>query len=833
VDLDCVFSVLFAVVVVDILYSLSPAKHIPQQKETSKMNSETAPSDETSSVAPPSISSWVALGGEPHPNYHQNHCNLFGPNDDDDDDDHQEYDNEYEYDDWGVPNCQPSPPMDLSNLTMIANLNMETNTTTITQHAQEQQQQQQQDKENVLPMQTTHHPTSKKKNQNESEGGIITQKQNRMTWWSGMRGAAAAAAPTPKSTTPSSDDDDEEEEVDLPHIVSETDHVSTSETCHSNSSLLLGLSFCPSLPSTIVGASNSEGDDPTAVEPSVTSLPTCTTTDAVLLAPSRSPSPDIRKQPGDDHGICLPKTSRMTRTSAVSFGDEELELPKGIITSGSPTIPMMMEPDEWVGSDGCHATLPPRLFFPATDSGASISTIVTDRSSIVPASLEKDRRRLMNLPVDNPNVKPTPRHYSTIMAGRTTRRKASTNLLTIGTVTGRASQPGAIRISSKIPTTTPSSSRTLMSALTSSVLDDTSTFTTSTNPHRLPEAEALHDDEDDKYLPQDIEQMLVEGYTSTASSMVVNRSIPIALETADVCLVEENDKQDTDRPMWCGLARIWAVLVLVMLMVCVLLGSTLGTLLSGGAQRDSAAPADAITNNSNTQGNSGVTQGTIVPSYSTPTSIGTFTTMAPSENTSPIVVTPSPKSFPPSPKPSPSPSGAPTRSPVTPAPLVAAPAAATTLEPTPYVSPAPASSSTCIDSVQATQSCYDRSSMTQITVNFVNCQPRNDDWIAIFPSNEAFDYLLHDQLWVYACGGQSCSQAVNEGSVDIDPADYDTSESSRTLTPTDPNDGSYLFFPVPAGTYRVHLIREVGTGVVDPFVAYASSVYFTLSDTGC
>jgi hypothetical protein len=432
-------------------------------------------------------------------------------------------------------------------------------------------------------------------------------------------------------------------------------------------------------------------------------------------------------------------------------------------------------------------------------------------------------------------LKPPGRHYSsTLMAGRMTRRKGSTTPLTMGTVPGRPSQPGAIRVSSKMPNTIPSSSRTLMSALTSSVFDDTSTITSSTHPHRLPEAEALHDDDEDgKYLPHDIEQMLVEGYSSTASSMVVNRSTPIVVDTAEVCLVEDNDKQDkntTDHPMWCGLARIWAVVVLVMLMVCVLLGSTLGTLLSGGSQRGPAAPPDAITNSSNTQGNPGGTPGTLVPSYSTPTSsTGPFTTMAPS------VVTPSPKSSSPSPKPSPSPSRAPTRSPVTPAPLEAAPAAATTPEPTPYVSTAPSNSpsSTCIDSVQTTQSCYDRSSMTKVTVNFVNCQPRDDDWIAIFPSNEPSDYLLHDQLWVYACGGQSCSGAVSQGTVDIDPADFDTSESSRTLTPTDPNDGSYLFFPVPAGTYRIHLIREVGTGVVDPFVAYASSVYFTLSDNGC
>jgi hypothetical protein len=794
------------------------------------MNS-TAPSDETSSVAPPSISSWVALGGEPHPNYYNHHCNhhLIGHDDDDDEeyDDHDEY-----YDDWGVPNCQPSPPMDLSNMTIATQ--MEINTPIAQHHPNQQQQQQQQlDKENVLPTLTSHHPTSKN-NQTESESeGAIVQKQGRTTYWPRLqRASVGAATTTPKSTH-------DKAEVDLPNMVTMTDHDSTSEQYHSNSSLLLGLSFCSSLPSSSVGGSSRDGGDPTAVTPSVISLPTGTTTDAVSnIGPTR----DIGKQQGDDHGVCLlQKTSKMARTSAVSFGDDELELPKGV-TTGSITTPMtMMEPDEWVGSDGCHASSPPRSFFPATtDNGASISTIVTDRSSIVPAALDKGRRRMMILPMDNPNLKPPGRHYSsTLMAGRMTHRKGSTTPLTMGTVPGRPSQPGAIRVSSKIPNTIPSSSRTLMSALTSSVFDDTSTITSSTHPHRLPEAEALHDDdEDEKYLPHDIEQMLVEGYSSTASSMVVNRSTPpIVLDTADVCLVEENDKQDTnstDHPMCCGLTRLWAVVVLVMLMVCVLLGSTLGTLLSGDSQRGPVAPPDAISNNSNTQGG---TQGTIVPSYSPPTSSsGTFTTMAPSEITSTMVVTPAPKSSPPSPKPSPSPSSAPTRSPVTPVPLVvAAPTVATTPEPTPYVSPAPndASSSTCIDSVQTTQSCYDRSSMTKVTVNFVNCQPRDDDWIAIFPSNEPSDYLLNDQLWVYACGGQSCSEAVSQGTVDIDPADYDTSESSRTLTPTDPNDGSYLFFPVPAGTYRIHLIREVGTGVVDPFVAYASSAYFTLSDNGC
>ena len=52
-----------------------------------------------------------------------------------------------------------------------------------------------------------------------------------------------------------------------------------------------------------------------------------------------------------------------------------------------------------------------------------------------------------------------------------------------------------------------------------------------------------------------------------------------------------------------------------------------------------------------------------------------------------------------------------------------------------------------------------------ITVNFANCEPEEDDWVAIYPADRNPQDLGDPILWAWTCGDQSCRGEEREGTV--------------------------------------------------------------------
>jgi hypothetical protein len=759
----------------------------------------------------------------------------------------------------------------------------------------------QQEKENV-PQQSTFHDQTFENSDLAGIGGI-TQKRRMSNRLSMIQAAI----------TTMGNNYNGEEHVGLQRIISmepmgtEPDEWVGSDGCHSNSA-------SSSLPTTVTskgihaGGHNRQSSLPTILTHSGMEGKKAATT-AIETEPSESQAEDEEN---------IQKPGRATTRISVLVGpvagesadDGKVQLLEAQRQVSSRTI---VEPDEWVGSDGCHPSSKTSGLAVTDSRTATVTTGVmhTDRSGGA-AMFKTGRPSQIGAPVKNPNLKPAQRRSSTME--KTTTRRSSTTIAAgrrsthsssraslgsgggyphrhakrdRGVDTGEeeevefhcdtvgpkeqdeeneefyneqgqqgvaASQPGAIRVNSMIPNSTMNMNRPI-----STMIMDDSTVLSNTH-HHLPQADVLHEDDEIR----DIEQqsvMVVEGYNAPPARV---HSFPIVLKAEEVHLEKQSDNgNNAPAAIWCGLPRIWAVVVLIMLMACVLLGSTLGAVLSRQNQSGAVIAASSINNNTTTAANNNdntntgvdgtvAPQGSSVPNDTNNTTMfpslspdsGTIVTPAPTEP-SPIDETPTPSpslvSSSPSTNPSSSPSMAPTIISATPEPTDSTPAPIPASTPAPVVpvsTPAPVvpaptqppvlSPGASCNSIETTRSCYVRSSMTQITVNFANCEPQFDDWIGIFPSEEASDYLLNDQLWVYACGGQTCKVAASEGTVNIDHEDFD--DSSATLSPTDPNDGSYLSFPIPAGTYRVHLMRDSENG---PWVAHASSAVFEISDNGC
>jgi len=127
------------------------------------------------------------------------------------------------------------------------------------------------------------------------------------------------------------------------------------------------------------------------------------------------------------------------------------------------------------------------------------------------------------------------------------------------------------------------------------------------------------------------------------------------------------------------------------------------------------------------------------------------------------------------------------------------PTARVTVAPTVQASPAP-TQDTCSTFVQAENNCYN----VQATINiaFENCDPREDDWLGIYPSNTPDLSNLGDpDLWLWACGSKNCR--------------------GKVLLDTLPFGGG-----LEVGNYVAHLIRRNSGG---PYSSYAASPVFSVS----
>ena len=98
----------------------------------------------------------------------------------------------------------------------------------------------------------------------------------------------------------------------------------------------------------------------------------------------------------------------------------------------------------------------------------------------------------------------------------------------------------------------------------------------------------------------------------------------------------------------------------------------------------------------------------------------------------------------------------------------------------------------CKELVYADQPCY--SDEDSIYVTFENCQPREDDRVAIYPATVgAHPGDLAPPLWLGTCGDQMCSKIVTAEGLEFGPGGADESGT--------------ISWPLPEGEYKAFLIR--------------------------
>lgn len=127
--------------------------------------------------------------------------------------------------------------------------------------------------------------------------------------------------------------------------------------------------------------------------------------------------------------------------------------------------------------------------------------------------------------------------------------------------------------------------------------------------------------------------------------------------------------------------------------------------------------------------------------------------------------------------------------------------AATSVVTTPATEPAD-----CVDLILAGSVCYGLED--RIDILFQNCAAEADDWIGVWPLEDAMDSgnLPEPKLWFWTCGNQNCQGEVEEGDVLF---------------------GSGVIGP---GFYVAHLLR-LDSDFAPYFTSYASSVPFEVSET--
>lgn len=128
----------------------------------------------------------------------------------------------------------------------------------------------------------------------------------------------------------------------------------------------------------------------------------------------------------------------------------------------------------------------------------------------------------------------------------------------------------------------------------------------------------------------------------------------------------------------------------------------------------------------------------------------------------------------------------PSAAPTTPGTDTATPTATTS---TTLSTPAPTEDleeESCNSLITSDESCY--AFQSEISIIFENCSPEEDDWIGIWPIEDATDLsnLPEPTLWLWACGSQDCAGQV--------------------LMDTLPFGGS-----LPVGTYVAHMVRLEST----------------------
>jgi hypothetical protein len=105
----------------------------------------------------------------------------------------------------------------------------------------------------------------------------------------------------------------------------------------------------------------------------------------------------------------------------------------------------------------------------------------------------------------------------------------------------------------------------------------------------------------------------------------------------------------------------------------------------------------------------------------------------------------------------------------------------------PVAPPQPTNSPTCRSTITVNNICF-LGWLDDVIVDFVNCDPQDDDWVAIWPENDDPSNLSENYIdWTWSCGTQSCLGAPNANRVIF--------EKNR----------------LPLGTFRVYLLHDMST----------------------
>jgi hypothetical protein len=118
-----------------------------------------------------------------------------------------------------------------------------------------------------------------------------------------------------------------------------------------------------------------------------------------------------------------------------------------------------------------------------------------------------------------------------------------------------------------------------------------------------------------------------------------------------------------------------------------------------------------------------------------------------------------------------------------------------------------------IDSISVHSSCYEYGE--DILASFTNKEPREDDWVAIYPASADPTHLGFSALWLWLCGTQNHFCKVLYGMVNFGAGPL----------PENGTDSS----PIPAGTYKAFLVRRNSGG---PYSSYAESTNFVVKPAG-
>ena len=133
---------------------------------------------------------------------------------------------------------------------------------------------------------------------------------------------------------------------------------------------------------------------------------------------------------------------------------------------------------------------------------------------------------------------------------------------------------------------------------------------------------------------------------------------------------------------------------------------------------------------------------------------------------------------------------------------------------TPTNTPTTATPTVCVDEIEVVQDCFHMGD--KIVVNFVNCNPRNDDWIGLYSEDADPEDLGYALLWQWACGDQACRGEAKSGTVSLDFQSI--------------GEPHLDVWPLQKDRYKVYLIRRNPGG---PYSGYAETERFKVKEDNC